>query len=193
VFFHNWHDIARSVVVSSVIFLIVVGMLRILGQEALAKMSGFDVVATIMVGSIVGNLVVGERNAILDAVAALVTIFALQQLIRFLQSRFLSAHHAVREPPRVVLWDGALLEDRLRESSVSADEVRAAIRKAGHSSLSQIRVVVLENDGDWSVIAKSDEPSDESAFFGLPIPGRPENSPEDGSAKATQAGKRRLP
>jgi uncharacterized membrane protein YcaP (DUF421 family) len=181
------------VIVSAVIFLVVVGMLRILGQEALAKMSGFDVVATVMVGSIVGNLVVGEHNAILDAVAALATVFILQQLIRYLQSRFLGAHHAVREPPRVLVWDGALLEDRLRESSVSADEVRAAIRKAGHTSLSQIRVVVLENDGDWSVVPKSAEPGDESAFFGLPIPGRPENSPGDQGAKATPAAKHRLP
>jgi uncharacterized membrane protein YcaP (DUF421 family) len=93
----------------------------------------------------------------------------------------------------VLLWDGVLLEDRLRASSVSADEIRAAVRKAGLRSLADAQVVVLENDGEWSVVAKTAEPSDESAFFGLPIPGRPGNSPGDGADRAEPADAQRLP
>jgi uncharacterized membrane protein YcaP (DUF421 family) len=76
---------------------------------------------------------------------------------------------------------------------VSADEVRAAVRKAGLRALSEARVVVLENDGQWSVVAKSSEPIEETAFFGLPIPGRPNNGLEDGSEQATPVSSKRLP
>jgi len=76
---------------------------------------------------------------------------------------------------------------------VSADEIRAAVRKAGLRSLSEAQVVVLENDGEWSVVAKGEGVSDESAFFGLPIPGRPENSPGSGSDDAQPVGAHRLP
>jgi uncharacterized membrane protein YcaP (DUF421 family) len=178
---------------SVIIFLIIVALLRIVGQQALAKMSGFDVVFTVTLGSIIATVVVTRDVAIAEGLAALVTLLGLQEIIRFFQSRHLGVHHAVRQPPRVLVWDGELLEDRLRASSVSADEIRAAVRKAGLRSIADARVVVLENDGEWSVVAKTAEPSDESAFFGLPIPGRRENGPGDGSEEATPADVHRVP
>jgi uncharacterized membrane protein YcaP (DUF421 family) len=171
-FFSSWAEIGRVVLVSIIVFIVIVVMLRVVGQEALAKMSGYDVVFTVSLGSIVATVVLTPSLTVSDAVAAFATLIAIQELTRWLQSRSLLIHHSVREKPRVVVWDGQLLEDRLREISISADEVRAAIRKMGLSSISDVRAVVLENDGQWSVIPNSEGSSDESAFFGLPIPGR---------------------
>ena len=153
----------------------------------------FDVVFTVTLGPVVATVVVTHDITVSEGFAALATLLGLQEITRWFQSRFLPVHHLVRQPPRLLLWDGQLLEDRLRASSVSADEIRAAVRKAGLSSLSEARVVVLENDGVWSVVAKSDSPSDESAFFGLAIPGRPGNSPESGAMRAEPADTYRLP
>jgi uncharacterized membrane protein YcaP (DUF421 family) len=192
-FFHSWGDVGRVVIVSIIVFVVIVAMLRIVGQVALAKMSGYDVVFTVTLGSLVATAVLTRDVTVSEAVAAFVTLLALQTGIRWLQARRLPIHHVVREPPRVLLWDGRLLDDRLLQSSVSADEVRAAVRKSGLRSLNDVRAVVLENDGDWSVIPKSDGLSDESAFFGLPIPGRPDNSPEHNAAHAVPASTYRLP
>jgi uncharacterized membrane protein YcaP (DUF421 family) len=142
---------------------------------------------------VVGTVVISRDVTISEAVAALVTLLGVQELTRYVQSRSLRVHHVVRQRPRVVLWDGKLLEDRLRSASVSADEIRAAVRRAGLRSLADVRIIVLENDGDWSVVAKRDVESDESAFYGLPIPGRPDNSPGDDSATAEPVGPDRLP
>jgi uncharacterized membrane protein YcaP (DUF421 family) len=193
VFFHSWSDIGRVVAISALAFLIIVTLLRIVGPQSLAKMSGFDVVFTVTMGSVIATVVVSREVALLDGVAALVTMLALQEIIRRFQSRFLPVHHLVRQAPRVLLWDGTLLEDRLQGSGVSADEIRAAVRKAGLRSLADVLIVVLENDGEWSVIAKSAQRSDESALFGLPIPGRPGQSPTHGSATAMPAPVNRLP
>jgi uncharacterized membrane protein YcaP (DUF421 family) len=192
-FFHSWTSIGEVVLASATVFLIVVAMLRFVGQRALAKMSGFDVVFTVTLGSVIATAAISRDVAVVDAIAALLTLLALQEIIRYLQSRSLRVHHAVRERPDVLLWDGELLEDRLRQTSISADEVRAAVRKAGLRSLSEARAVVLENDGDWSVIPKREGESDESAFYGLPIPGRPGNSPAEDGDRATPTHAHRLP
>src|SRR5438477_9091351 len=166
-FFRSWSDIGRVALASGAIFLFIVAMLRLIGQQSLAKMSGFDMVSTVTIGSVGATVALTRGITLADGVVALVTVLALQEGIRWLQSRYLWAHHAVREPPRVLLWNGELLEDRLRATNVSADEVRAAVRKAGLRSLSEARLLVLENDGEWSVIAMKNGPSEESAFFGL--------------------------
>jgi len=192
-FFHSWASLGRVVLASAIVFAIVVAMLRFAGQRALAKMSGFDIVFTVTLGSVVATGAISRDVPVVNAIAALATFLVLQEVIRFFQSRSLGIHHAVREQPDVLLWDGNLLEDRLRETNISADEVRAAVRKAGLRSLSEARAVVLENDGDWSVIAKRDGPSDESAFYGLPIPGRPADSRGDRGAQAMPTSPHRLP
>jgi uncharacterized membrane protein YcaP (DUF421 family) len=192
-FFHSWSDVGRAVIVSATVFLLIVILLRLVGQQALAKMSGFDVVFTVTLGSVLATVAVTRDITVSEGVAALATMLFLQELTRWLQSRYLVVHHLVREVPRVLLWDGQLLEDRLRGTSVSADEIRAAVRKAGFCSLADIRIVVLENDGEWSVVAKASEPGDESAFLGLPIPGRPGPSRAQESAGAVPAPSTRIP
>jgi uncharacterized membrane protein YcaP (DUF421 family) len=178
---------------TAVVFALITAILRIVGAQAIAKMSGYDMVATVTLGSIVATVALTRDVTISDAAAALVTMIALQEIMRRAQSRWMFAHHAVREPPLVVLWDGQLLEDRLLRRGISADEVRAACRKHGMRSLEDAQLVVLENDGEWSVVERSARESDDSALLGLPIPGRPENSPRGDGHEARPAPSDRLP
>ena len=192
-FFSSWAAIGRVALVTATVFITVVALLRVVGQQALAKMSGFDVVFTVTLGSVVATVAVTREITVSEGLTALLVMLGLQELVRYFQSRYLPAHHLVRQPPRVLLWNGELLEDRLRKNSVSADEIRAAVRKAGLRSLDDALVVVLENDGEWSVIPKGKNESDESALFGLPIPGRPGNSPVEDGTKAVPTSQQRLP
>jgi uncharacterized membrane protein YcaP (DUF421 family) len=192
-FFHSWADIGRVAVSTSITFAVIVLILRVVGAQAIARMSGYDMVATVTFGSVVAAVAVTRGVTVTEGVTALLTLIVLQEIMRFFQSRWLTAHHIVRQPPIVLLWEGKLLEDRLRTFRISADEVRAAVRKEGLASLSDARAVVLENDGEWSVIAKRAPRTDDSALYGLPIPNRPGNSPDEDGHKAQPADALRLP
>jgi uncharacterized membrane protein YcaP (DUF421 family) len=192
-FFHAWADVGRAVVATAVVFALIIVILRVVGAQAIARMSGYDMVATVTLGSIVATVAVSRRVTVSEGVAALLTLIVLQESIRFLQSRWLLAHHAVRQPPIVLVWEGTLLEDRLRGARISADEVRAAVRKMGLASISHARIVVLENDGEWSVIPRSAAGGDDSALHGLPIPVRANDSPGRDGRHAEPADPRRVP
>jgi uncharacterized membrane protein YcaP (DUF421 family) len=192
-FFSSWADVGRVIVVSTIIFIVIIAVMRLVGPQALAKMSPFDMVFTVMLGSVVATVAVTKGITIAEAVTAILTLLILQEIVRWAQSRFIKVHHAVRQAPSVFVWNGQLLEDRLEADNLSADEVRAAVRKAGHASLSTVRIVVLENDGEWSVVPMDHPDGDESAFLGLPIPGRPDNSPKSEGDKARTASNYRIP
>jgi uncharacterized membrane protein YcaP (DUF421 family) len=168
-FFHGWAQLLRSALSAAVIYLVIVAAIRIFGEKALAKMSGYDMIVTVALGSLVATLPLTTEVSIADAVAAAATFLGLQQITRYLQARHRRVHTLVRERPRLLLWNGRLLEDRLLESDISADEVRAAVRRSGILSLKQVRAAILENDGEWSIIPQSDAP-DLSAMEGLLIP-----------------------
>ena len=188
-FFHGWAQLLRSVLSAAVIYLVIVAAIRIFGEKALAKMSGYDMIVTVALGSLVATLPLTTDVSIVDAIAAATTFLGLQQITRYLQARHRRIHTLVRERPRLLLWNGRLLEDRLLESDISADEVRAAVRRSGILSLKQVRAAILENDGEWSIIPQSDAP-DLSAMEGLLIPdddGPPAAQPMEKAHAAPQS------
>jgi uncharacterized membrane protein YcaP (DUF421 family) len=161
-------------------YIIAVGALRIVGQRALAKMSAYDAIVTVAIGSLVAAIPLTKTVSIVDGAAAIVTYLALQELTRLLQSRFQRAHHIVRSRPDLFVWDGELLSDRLHDERISPDEVRAAVRRSGFLSLDQVQAVVLENDGEWSVVPRSDV-RNLSALAGLIVPPNKEVTAEGGT------------
>ena len=168
-FFDGWAHLLRSALSAAGIYIVIVAAIRIVGEKALAKMSGYDMIVTVALGSLVAALPLTTSVSLTDAIAAAVTFLGLQQITRYLQARYRRVHTLVRERPRLLLWNGRLLEDRMLQSDISADEVRAAVRRSGILSLKQVRAAILENDGEWSIIPQSSSP-DLSAMEGLLIP-----------------------
>ena len=146
------------------------GVAEVIGARALAKMSAYDLIVSIALGSLVAAVPLSSSMTVSDGFAAIITFLALQEVTRFLQARYRAAHHLVRERPHLVVWDGRFIDDRMKEVDVSADEIRAAVRQAGLMSLGDAQAVVLENDGAWSVLRREETP-DLSALDGLDIPG----------------------
>ena len=167
--FRSWEAVLRVALTATAIYILVVAALRLIGARALAKMSAFDLIVSIALGSLVAAVPMSTSLTVADGITAIVTFLALQELTRFLQARYRTAHHLVRERPHLLVWDGKLLEDRMKKLDTSADELRAAVRQAGLLSLDDAQAVVLENDGAWSVMRRGDPP-DLSALDGLDIP-----------------------
>ena len=168
-FFDGWAHVLRAALSAAGIYIVIIAAIRIFGEKALAKMSGYDMIVTVALGSLVAALPLTTSVSLTDAIVAALTFLVLQQITRYLQARYRSVHTLVRERPRLLLWNGRLLEDRMLESDISADEVRAAVRRSGFPSLKQVRAAILENDGEWSIIPQSTSP-DLSAMEGLLIP-----------------------
>jgi len=171
VFFSNWHQVARIALSAAIVYILVVLALRVIGARALAKMSAYDLVVTIALGSLVASIPLTTGITVSDGFTAIIVFLVLQEIVRRLQARYRVAHHAVRERPHLVVWDGQLVRDRLDNLAVSDDEVRGAIRQAGLASIGDAQAVVLENDGVWSVIRRQEGESDFSALEGLELPG----------------------
>src|SRR5919204_1500807 len=145
--FHDWASVGRIVATAALIYVVVVAMLRVIGERALAKMSAYDLIVTVALGSLVAAIPLTSNITVVDGVAAIGTYLALQELTRWMLKRWRRARKLVKDKPHLVLWDGRMLSDRMRDVMVTTEEVRAAVRRAGKASLSEVLAVVLENDG----------------------------------------------
>jgi uncharacterized membrane protein YcaP (DUF421 family) len=168
--FENWHATLDDAIRAAVAYLVIVATLRAIGEQALAKMRAYDLIVTVTLGSVVASIAFSRNTALVDGIAIMITFVLMQEMIRWAQSRSKAVRKIVIEPPRLVVWDGHVLADRVRRWHLTIEEIRAAVRRAGIAGISEVQAVVLENDGDWSVVRRRDCGADRSAFEGLDVP-----------------------
>src|SRR4051812_30071139 len=169
-FFSSWSNVGIVILRVVVAYGVIVAVFRIVGEQALAKMRAYDLIVSITLGGLVATIPFLDRFALLDGIAAIIVFVTLQELLRLAQARSTKLHDLVVEEPRVVVWNGKLLEDRMKDWNLRRGEVLAAIRRHGVSAIEEIQAVVLENDGEWSVIERSESSEHGSAFEGLDLP-----------------------
>lgn len=168
-FFGGWESIGRIVLLATVVYILLVLALRIAGARALAKMSAYDLVVTIALGSLIATIPLQESVTLADGITAIAVYLVLQRVLSLLLTRWKPARGLMKSGAKLVLWDGEMLHERMRSIPISDAEVRAAVRSAGLASIAHALAVVLENDGSWSVVRRGD-PSDLSAISELDPP-----------------------
>jgi uncharacterized membrane protein YcaP (DUF421 family) len=100
-----------------------------------------------------GNLVVGLAVSAAIVVTAWVVTRAVVRSPRL--------HLVVVGSPTVLVSRGVVLEQRLRRQHVSHEDLAAAMRSHGVDRLDQVRLAVLEPNGEISIVPTADVESSE--------------------------------
>src|SRR5690606_189165 len=157
--FDTWYDLARVAAVSVLSYGALVVILRVSGNRSLAKLNIFDFVVTIALGSTLATVLLTSDVSFSEGALAFVMLAALQWLVSWLSVRAEWFGKLIRSEPRLVMRDGEFLDQAMRGERLTRSDVEAEIRKKGHGAVEDIAAVVLETDGELSVITKSDEGS----------------------------------
>lgn len=155
-FFDSWYDLVRVAVISALAYAALVLILRLSGKRSLAKLNIFDFVVTIALGSTLATVLLSSEVSLAEGALAFAMLALLQWIVSSLSTRLHWFRDAIRAEPRLLLRDGQLLEQAMRQERITRDEVEAAVRKKGHGGFDAIAAVVLETDGSLSVIADTE-------------------------------------
>jgi uncharacterized membrane protein YcaP (DUF421 family) len=156
--------VIRATVIYWFLWLVVRGT----GKRSLAEISPLDLLIIVVLGDFVQQGVTGEDMSVTGAIIV-VSTFVLWMLLGDLVARRSRTVRRVFEgEPVIVVSDGKPLVDRIRIERLTLDEVYGAAREHGFGDLTDVKVGVLEADGNFS-------------FIGHQPPG-PGAAPPDGSS-----------
>ncbi|MFL1463791.1 DUF421 domain-containing protein [Roseococcus sp. DSY-14] len=150
--FDGWWGLLRVLVVGGLAYVALVALLRVTGKRTLAKMSAFDLVVTVALGSTLATVLLSGDVALAEGLAGFVLLALLQMAIAWGCVRSARLRQLVKSEPCLLLREGQFLHAAMRQERVTEDEVRAALRGAGLSRLEDAAAVVLETDGSFSVL-----------------------------------------
>lgn len=128
-------------------------LVRIVGLRSFSKMTNFDFVMTIAMGSLLaGASQSQEWTGFLQTLTAMASLFAVQYGVSRLRRWSPRLDGLVQNTPVLLMKDGVILQDALRATRVSEEDLIAKLREANALDLSSVRAVVLETTGSISVL-----------------------------------------
>ena len=143
---------ALQVAVATVaIYLAFALLLRLLGQRTVATLSAVDLACVMAVGALVGRTALLAVPSLATGLVGLVTLLLTHRGMSALQ-RSTKLGRRLRAEPVLLAVDGRLLPDAMRRVRVAPEEMNQQLRQAGVTSLDQVACVVLETNGQISVL-----------------------------------------
>ena len=145
--------IVRGLILGMIALAFVLVQIRIVGLRSLSKMTSFDFVMTVALGSLIaGAAQASEWAGFAQAMLAMAGIFLFQFVVAYLRKRSDGVEDAIANEPVLLMRDGEVLHDALNGTRVTQSDLRAKLREANVLDTAQVRAVVLEATGDISVL-----------------------------------------
>ncbi len=156
-FFHNWTDLFRTVVVGICAYGALLFLVRISGKRTLSKMNAFDLIVTVALGSTLATILLSNDVALAEGVLALGLLIVLQFIITWLSVRSETVSRLVKAEPRLLFHKGKYLQSAMKAERVNKEELLQAMRSEGIGREEQVEAVVLETDGSFSIVYKGED------------------------------------
>lgn len=158
-FFDDWSGIGRVLIIAAVAYITLIFLLQASGKRTLAKMTAFDFIVTVAIGSILANIILSKNTVIMEGMTAFVVLIGAQYFISAFSMRSRTFERMVKPDPTLLLYRGHLLGEAMQSERITEADILFAIRQRGLASMEDAEAVVLEADGSLNVVHKSDQAS----------------------------------
>jgi uncharacterized membrane protein YcaP (DUF421 family) len=145
-----WEIVLRTLVV----YVTVLGLLRLGGKRELGTMSPADLVVILIIANAVQNAMNGGDVSLIGGLVSAATLVGGNLLLGRFGRRIPILGRLVVEEPTLMLQDGKLIMENLKHEHVDVADIEMAAREHGISDLNEVAAAVLEIDGSISIIPK---------------------------------------
>ncbi len=156
-----WHDLlipgvslAEKVIRPILVYIFLVGGLRLAGKRELAQLNPFDLVVLLTLSNAVQNAIIGDDNSVLGGFIGAATLLLVNYIVVVITYRNRRLAAVIEGGPDVLIHAGTINEPRLRDEKITVEELEAAARKQGFPSLKEVDQAILYPGGTFCFIGR---------------------------------------
>lgn len=151
-----------------ILYVLVVLVMRLMGKRQMGELQPFELVITIMISELAAVPMQNTGVPLINGIIPILTLLFLQTLITFVSLKSDFVKRLVCGSPTILIAKGRILEDALRKTQYSLNDLMEQLRIKGFFNIHDIEYAILETDGDISVIPKSQKRYVTPADLGIP-------------------------
>jgi uncharacterized membrane protein YcaP (DUF421 family) len=138
---------------SASVYLFMLIALRIFGKKELSQLNTADVILILLISNSVQNAMVGSDISLWGGLAAASVLFIINFTLKKLMYKFPKFSHLMQEKPEVLIHDGKIDFKALSKLNITSDEIQEAMREHGVEHFIDVKLAMLEIDGNISIIS----------------------------------------
>lgn len=132
-------------------FLLVFLFLKLSGRRGVRQLSLFELVVILTLGSAAGDVAFYEDVPLLPVAAVFICLLLIYRLTTLAAERSPRLANWLEGSPVTIIRDGSYNMPALRQQNISCDEFFMELRQQGVEHLGQVRLGILEVDGQLSL------------------------------------------
>jgi uncharacterized membrane protein YcaP (DUF421 family) len=144
-----WEFVLRA----SVVYLVLLAMVRLSGKRTVGQFTPFDLVVVMLLSEAVSGSINGQDESLPGGLIAAATLMLLDVLIAVGSSRSRRIDAVVQGAAVLVGRDGVIYEDVLKRQRVPRSDIEKALRDAD-CEVDDMRLAILEADGNINILKK---------------------------------------
>ena len=144
-----WEFIVRA----TVVYLVLLVMVRVTGKRAVGQFTPFDLIVVMLLAEGVSGSITAQDDSLPGGLIVAATLMVLDVAISFATARSRRIDTIVQGKPVLIGRDGEIYRDVLQRERVPLSDMEKALR-AADCAIEEMHMAILEADGKISVLTK---------------------------------------
>ncbi len=138
---------------STAVYFFMIIALRFFGKKELSQLNTADVILILLISNSVQNAMVGSKTSLYGGIAAATVLFTINFILKKLMFKYKKFGNFMQEKPEILIHNGNLDFKALSKLNISNDELKEAMREHGIEFFKDVKLAMLEIDGNISIIS----------------------------------------
>lgn len=134
------------------IILLILG--RIIGRKLISRITFFDFIVGITLGSIAVRIALGSEESPLLAAISAVVVTILVVITDYLDIGSINFRKLVDGEPIILISHGKLLDYNFKKAKITIDKLMMQLREKDIFNIDDVELAIIESDGELTVLQK---------------------------------------
>lgn len=139
------------------VYLFMVIAIRLFGKNQLSQLNAGDVVLLLLISNAVQNAMVGQNTSLEGGLVAALVLFVANFVLKRIMFSSRSFETFMEDDPVILIKDGVADQAALNRVKITRGELEEAIREHGIEKIDDVKLSVLEVDGNISVVSEDEK------------------------------------
>ena len=147
--FHLPLPLLEKILRPILVYLFLVGFLRLFGKRELAQLNPFDLVVLLSLSNTVQNAMIGDDNSVSGGVIGAFSLLSVNWLLTRILFRAPKLNTIFELQPTVLIRHGIVDWEATKKEALTELELRSVLHKQGFDTYEEVEKCVLEPNGNF--------------------------------------------
>ena len=135
-----------------ILYSVLIAVIRLMGKRQLGEMEPMEFVVTMLLANLAAVPMQETGIPLLSGLVPILVVLSMELLLSVLVYHSVGARRLLCGKPVILMENGRLLQENLKKTRITPDELTEFLRMEGVVDLSSVKYAILETGGQISVL-----------------------------------------